>query len=272
MPPLSLILYDGQFYDEIFSPEFFGALAELMGIEWTEENFNALRSGHYLAFKAYTVGQYEQRQFFSLKAENARLKQVAKDAERLIVSLGALYEFGQTNTNLAKEIQSNPMHHVAPNGLTLAVMQSTERPEDPLYDFREFISDLWVSAKRAIISKPKAPVQLGENFDLKTVEALVLAKDYNSTGDHAADLARWRERSAAHKLNNDHAICRFIETFGPVWTKLSPIPFTQGHYYEKIGHEPSRTVAALKLSFSCHVPNVSTQNIVTAIRKKQSPM
>ncbi|MEP5599035.1 hypothetical protein [Parasphingorhabdus sp.] len=269
MPKISPITFAGKFYDQIFTPSFFAELADLMGIKPTEESFRALRLGHYRAFSDFSTGQFEQDNFQALKAENARLERVARDAERLIHSLSDLYEFGQTQSKLAREIENNPTKCLSYKGQTLTSLLSDNRPNNPFFDFRELLSDLWVSAKRAIIIKPKNPTPAGYQPSLEELEKLILNEDFSFSGNYEADLDQWRKRRAAHKLQSDHALCRFIEAFSSVWTELSPFPFTQGHYYEKIGHEPSRTVAALKLSFSCHTPNVSAQNIVTAIRKVQ---
>lgn len=266
--------FDGRYYDQIFGPDFFGKLADLMGFAPTQEALSALRQGHYRAYSAFMDGHWELTQFQNLKAENARLDRVAKDAEKLFQSLVALYEFGQAQTKLKSEIENNPTRVVGPNGQTLASLLDQNRPDNPLFTFREFISDLMISAKRAQISKPKSiPMPTFDNdgdIDLDALGAWVLEKDFTSAGDQTADLIRWKERSAAHKLPKDHAILEFVRVFKTVWEVLSPHPFTQGHYYEKIGHDPSYTVTALKWCFAVHAPEVTGQRIVTAIRKVQA--
>lgn len=267
MPALCEITYfDDQYYDQIFPPGFFAELAGLMELEETQSNIAALRAGHHRAFAAFMAGQSERDNFQPLKAENARLERVAKDAERLWASLGALYEFGQTQERLAQEVRDIPTHHTTPEGQTLAALLS-ERPNNPFFDLRALLSDLGMSAKRAIIAKPKKNTPIGPDFDPSEIEARLLAMDPNYRGDDASNLALWHQRSEVHKFSGEDALCRFVAVFKPVWEALSPHPFTQGHYYDKIGHSPSRTVAALALSLSRHAPDMTEQNIVTALRK-----
>lgn len=77
----------------------------------------------------------------------------------------------------------------------------------------------------------------------------------------------WEKRKANHKLGADHPLLEFVRTFKPTWESLSPVAFTQGHYYEKIGHAPSPLVASLEMIFEQIDTTVTPQNIVTTIRK-----
>lgn len=63
MPPICSTTFEGQFYDQIFPPSFFGDLSDLMGIEQNAQNLAALRQGHYQAFSEFVTGQIEQRSF-----------------------------------------------------------------------------------------------------------------------------------------------------------------------------------------------------------------
>lgn len=274
MPSICRITYDGQFYDQIFTPDFFGELAKLMEVSPTRENLVTLRQGHFQAFSAFTTGQFEQTNFQNLKDENTRLDRVAKDADKLLESLDALYEFGRSQTKLKSEIVINPTSYTGPNGRSLVSLLDNDRPDNPFFTIKQLVSDLWVSAQRAKIMKPKPRPNLyvGSESDsnLDAISGLVLDKDWTSIGDEAADHTRWKKLKEAHKLSSDHALVQFVKNFKTVWVALSPHAFTQGHYYDKIGHEPSRTVATMKLCFATYAPEISPQAIVTAIRKVQA--
>ncbi|TCS49754.1 hypothetical protein EDD52_1498 [Primorskyibacter sedentarius] len=274
MPPICSTTFEGQFYDQIFPPSFFGELSDLMGIAQNAPNLSALRQGHYQAFSEFVTGQIEQRSFQSLKAENARLDRVAKDADRLLQSLTGLYDFGQAQGKLKREVETNPTSFTSSNGDTLASLLDDTRPDNPFFIIKQFVSDISISAQRAKVTTPKPseglPKSKEGDFDLAPIEALVCDRDLAPSRDDAADLARWKEQSEAHKLGGDHALLQFVKRFKTAWVALSPHPFTQGHYYEKIGHEPARTVAALKLCFASFAPEINPQAIVTAIRKVQA--
>lgn len=271
MPSICSTTYEERFYDQIFTPDFFGELSEIMDVAPTRENLTELRQGHYQAFSKFIDGQFEQAGFQNLKEENTRLDRVAKDADKLLQSLTALYEFGQAQTKLKSEIERNPTSFTGPKGETLASLLDQGRPDNPLFTIRQFVSDIWISAQRAKVKKPKPRSDLSMcsegDLDLDVLATLVRDKDWTSTGDEAADHTRWKERSEAHKLASDHALLQFVKNFKCVWVKLSPHAFTQGHYYDKIGHEPSRTVASLKHCFASYAPEISSQAIVTVIRK-----
>ena len=267
LPALGALTFDGFSYDEIFPPEFFGQLSELMGVEHTQEALSALRSGHYQAFLAFNDAKVRRDTFEALKDENTRLKRIAKEAEKLFQSLSELHEFGQAQDSLLRSIDNNPTHFSDRKGRSLMGLLNTESGNQPFYALQQILSDLGMSAERAIIAKPREIPAIGAATDAAALFAMIEARDWSYTGTHEENLALWEKRREEHRQQDDQPLRRFVEAFRPVWDALSPFLFSQGHYYEKIGHSPSRAIAALKLSLERHAPEVTEQNIVTAIRR-----
>ena len=284
LPPkiiVSNLTFDGKRYEEIFPQVFHEELADHMGITLTPQTLEVLQQGHYHAYQAFFIGALERENFRSEKAENAKLEQVANDAERLMLSLAKLYGFGLTEEKIVTEIKSNPTCYVGPEGGKLSDLLDGNRPDNPLFSFRQFLSDLYISAKRATNHKPPdvypkdrvaALLNGGEisQETLKTLEDMALNRDWNLTDDREKDIECWRERSQAHKRPKDYALLEFIKAFRPVWDELTTHSFTHGHYFGGEVHTSSRLVDAVKLSVDQHSPTITRQNVVTAIRKINS--
>ncbi|SIT08827.1 hypothetical protein [Paracoccus saliphilus] len=274
MPPVSPVIYDGGFYDQIFDSEFHGQLAELMELDLSLSNMTVLRDGHFNAFDEFMSGHYEQLNYQPEKAENARLERVSIDADRLMASITVLYGFGQTQRKLANQIKSNPSKYVSSTGLELASLLD-DRRHQPFFTLLKFLSDLQISAERAINRKPRYidfnDAYIDGKLDLDKLEKLVMSRDVDLSGDPEIDNRRWKDRSRAHKLPKDYPLQCFLRAFRETWLQLSDHPFTEGHYYGRKAQHVSRAVDAVKLSFDQHAPHITRQNIVTAIRKVNAP-
>lgn len=246
---VSKMTFDDEWYDQIFDPIFHTELARLMQLPQDYQTMKVLRQGHYEAFLSYKNAKFEHDRFQQEKVENAKLDKVANDAERLMKSLVELFEFGQTQAKLAKNVIENPTCYLSADKVKLADLLDMDRLNNQFFTVREFLSDLSMSTKRSVNKKPR-----------KSVAASTSGKELKVSKD----------RAGQHNAKKGSPLTNFVRVFRFHWSELSPLPFTEGHYYGPQTQHISPTIDAIALSFACHSNAVTRQNIVTSLRKSKA--
>lgn len=268
MPLLSNMIFDDRLYDDIFPAKFFADLSRIMKISQTVETLYVLRQGHFLAFEAYFSEKLAFESQKSLKEENTRLDQVARDAAQLLKSLTELHEYGQTLPKLASEIKNNPTAYTAPNGHALADLLDTRLPH-PLFAIIAFLSDLTASAERAQMrdypTEEERHKELEALLNLEDVEAIsqYFLNDRLPPTTNTKGLKReYRLKGAAIEV--------FITRFATVWASLGAGLFNSGHTVEGLEGTKSRAVDAVFLTMRQLDGGYTRAAVTTAVRKWES--
>lgn len=263
-------LEDG--HNRIFSEAYFQEIADWMGVDPDPEQCRELQKGHLVAFDRFWHALYTRQTARTLKEENALLERVESEARRLLNSLLTVSHFGEAQPNLIEQISTNPTAYTGPQGQTLSSLLDRQSRVNKLRTLHELLSDLAASANRAQIRTPKPghyALEIPDNFeeiDLDAIEKAVLSKPLGASNEYDADMQIWSARVAARKQEREHELVAFLRSLKEIWSTLSPHAFTQGKYYERIGHEPARLVQVVRLFLNQLGYPAPTSQIANAIR------
>jgi hypothetical protein len=265
MPPMSNLIYDDRLYDDIFTVKFFADLCRFMNITQTVETLSILRGGHFQAFNAYFMEKIAFENQKSLKEENTRLDQVARDAGQLRNSLTELYDYGETLSKLAIEIKRNHTAYTSPNGHTLADLIDS-RLSHPLFAIMAFLSDLTSSAERAQSRDYPSEEERYQKWmailvsgDMEAISQYVINDRLPPTINTKGLKREYRLKGAAIEV--------FITHFAAVWTSLGAGLFNSGHTVEGLEGTKSRAADAVLLTMRQLDRGYTRAAVTTALRK-----
>lgn len=239
--------YAGQNYDDFgFDTAYFFELIKLMGTP-ENANLNDLEVDHFKIVSAYFQLLKLEERSISIEQENKALQKAQDHITALRLSLNELKFLGGADTRFFNELSSGTGSAFELNGVRLSDFAGT----DKAFVFDEVTSllyDLQLALEHSKIRRFKAPPKIESTLLIRmTAESPeeFVRRDIASAALESQEedpKTRYQQLSKEYGKPRQQPLLGFLLELESLWSKYSPLPFSEGRYEPQARQYISRTV------------------------------